>query len=765
MEKVNLGEFIYQRRKSLGLSQKDIADFLAVSVSSVFKWEKNERLPDLTLFGGLAKILKVDIESLVDCKEALNNSYDDENEFNIEAFSKFFATQRKINNYSLIDLSEKLNISYQTISKWEKQESLPNIYTLKQCSELFHISLVELYYGKSFYTVEQNNKALEKHTKKKLYYILASVVLIIGVFIGVVMDRTSNDSNSSINNLSPIVSNDVNSNSSSSIEESVSESISTNNSSTGSDTSIQISDDFVVEETEKGLRLIKYNGNDLNINVPNGINIIGTKAFSKLNFREITLPNSLIEIEDSAFENCAILEKVIMGDNVEVVGEYAFANCMELTDINLSNNLIELGQWSFKDCTSLKEIKIPEKVKIIKKETFLNCISLQKIELSEGLEVIDNMAFLDLRSLESINIPKTVIKIGDTSFSGTSIKEIIIPSNVKIVDNYAFYNCEKLETMYIEEGVLFLGDFFVSSPNLKSISIPESVEYFGGIEVSEFLEYNIYDDCYYLGNENNKYKVFVFPNDRTKEKYNIHEKTAFLNKSAFANCENLKDFNIPSQITQICSYAFSNCNSITNVVIHENIKVVGFCAFADCKNMKSLIVKEGLQTIMHQAFSGCSELINVSLSQSIKYIGNQVFSECDNIVYNKYDTGLYLGDEENQYRYFIKRENENIESCVIHSDTVLLACRAFGESYKLKEIEIPDGITYLGVNLFFWCDNLERIILPASIQRIEMYAFSDCSNLKEICFKGTKEQWETIDIHEFELEKSKNINIIYNYQN
>ena len=40
MEKVNLGEFIYQRRKSLGLSQKDIADFLAVSVSSVFKWKK-----------------------------------------------------------------------------------------------------------------------------------------------------------------------------------------------------------------------------------------------------------------------------------------------------------------------------------------------------------------------------------------------------------------------------------------------------------------------------------------------------------------------------------------------------------------------------------------------------------------------------------------------------------------------------------------------------------------------------------------------------
>lgn len=758
MEKVSLGVFIYNRRKELGLSLKDIADFLIVSPSTVYKWEKDERMPDLSLFGNLAKVLKVDLESLIDSRSEINNNYDLENEFDITRFSKYFSIQRKLNNYTLQTLSEKLNISYQTISKWEKQESLPNIYTLKECSELFHISLVELYYGKNFYTVEQNTKELKKHKKKSLLYILGSVVLVLAVSLGVIIDKVSNGSNPSNVYSSP----SLEVSETSSIEDS---STLDSSSSIDSSPSIGISDDFVVEETDRGLRLIKYNGNDLNINIPDGINIIGTKAFSKLNFREIALPNSLMEIEDSAFENCAILEKVIMGDNVEVVGEYAFANCMELTDINLSNNLIELGQWSFKDCTSLKEIKIPGKVKIIKQETFLNCVSLQKIELSEGLEVIDKMAFLDLRSLDSINIPKTVIKIGDTSFSGTAIKEIIIPSNVKIVDNYAFYNCEKLETMYIEEGVLFLGNSFVSSPNLKSISIPESVEYFGGIEVSDLLEYNIYDDCYYLGSENNKYKVFVFPIDKTKEKYNIHEKTTFLNQSAFANCENLKDFNIPSQITQICSYAFSNCNSITNVIIHENIKEIGYRAFADCKKMESITVKEGLQTIMHQAFSGCSELSNVSLSQSIKYIGNQVFSECDNIVYNKYDTGLYLGDDDNKFRYFIRREDENIETCMIHSNTVIISCGAFWKSYKLKEIEIPEGITYLGVNLFSCCDKLERIILPASIQMIEGYAISDCSNLKEVCFKGTKEQWENIDIHEFEIEKISSINIIYNYQN
>lgn len=57
-----LGNFILEIRKELCLSQKDIAEHLNVSIPTVYLWENNERLPDLSLLSGLANILKVDLK-------------------------------------------------------------------------------------------------------------------------------------------------------------------------------------------------------------------------------------------------------------------------------------------------------------------------------------------------------------------------------------------------------------------------------------------------------------------------------------------------------------------------------------------------------------------------------------------------------------------------------------------------------------------------------------------------------------------------------
>ena len=136
-----LGSFILERRKELGLSQKDIAEHLNVSIPTVYLWEKNERLPDLSLLGGLANILKVDLESLINCETNLINNIDNENSFDINQFSKNFTILRKLNNHSLSSLAEILNIRYQKISKWENGESLPSINELKECAKIFNVTI------------------------------------------------------------------------------------------------------------------------------------------------------------------------------------------------------------------------------------------------------------------------------------------------------------------------------------------------------------------------------------------------------------------------------------------------------------------------------------------------------------------------------------------------------------------------------------------------------------------------------------------------
>lgn len=39
------------------------------------------------------------------------------------------------------DLAEQLNVSFQTVSKWENDENEPDIYTLKELSKIFNCSL------------------------------------------------------------------------------------------------------------------------------------------------------------------------------------------------------------------------------------------------------------------------------------------------------------------------------------------------------------------------------------------------------------------------------------------------------------------------------------------------------------------------------------------------------------------------------------------------------------------------------------------------
>lgn len=55
--------------------------------------------------------------------------------------SKNIIYLRKRSQMTQLELGEKLNYSDKAISKWERAESIPDAYILKQMSELFHVSV------------------------------------------------------------------------------------------------------------------------------------------------------------------------------------------------------------------------------------------------------------------------------------------------------------------------------------------------------------------------------------------------------------------------------------------------------------------------------------------------------------------------------------------------------------------------------------------------------------------------------------------------
>ena len=80
---------------------------------------------------------------------------------------------RKTNNYTQAALAEKINYSDKAVSKWERGESIPDLYTLTLLAQLYGITLNDL--------TSKENKTKPKpkrNTKKNAIVTILSVIIV-----------------------------------------------------------------------------------------------------------------------------------------------------------------------------------------------------------------------------------------------------------------------------------------------------------------------------------------------------------------------------------------------------------------------------------------------------------------------------------------------------------------------------------------------------------------------------------------------------------
>lgn len=71
---MKINQVIRNRRKELALTQEQLADALGVSTPAVNKWEKGSSYPDITLLPALARLLKIDLNTLLSFSEDLTDT-------------------------------------------------------------------------------------------------------------------------------------------------------------------------------------------------------------------------------------------------------------------------------------------------------------------------------------------------------------------------------------------------------------------------------------------------------------------------------------------------------------------------------------------------------------------------------------------------------------------------------------------------------------------------------------------------------------------
>ena len=161
--------------------------------------------------------------------------------------------------------------------------------------------------------------------------------------------------------------------------------------------------------------------------VPDSVKVIERNAFhGNKNFKEIILPEGLEKIRAAAFYGCHIRNLTIPDSVTEIEGTETFMACGSLESVVLSKNLTEIPDSAFYGCTSLKEVVIPDKVMKIDHAAFGGCSLLSSVTIPESVETIADSAFSRSSSVTIYGVAgsyaETFAKQHDIPFNGDSRK-------------------------------------------------------------------------------------------------------------------------------------------------------------------------------------------------------------------------------------------------------------------------------------------------------------------------------------------------------
>ena len=116
--------------------------------------------------------------------------------------------------------------------------------------------------------------------------------------------------------------------------------------------------------------------------VSSGIEYIGSNAFNGcVLIQKVSIPSSVVAIGDSAFDGCRGITSLTFesDETLQTIGYSAFGGCSLLTRVILPSSLVELNASAFYGCSDLKYVEFGENIQSVGEDAFALCAT--------GLEV------------------------------------------------------------------------------------------------------------------------------------------------------------------------------------------------------------------------------------------------------------------------------------------------------------------------------------------------------------------------------------------
>ena len=306
---------------------------------------------------------------------------------------------------------------------------------------------------------------------------------------------------------------------------------------------------------------------------------------------------------------------------------------------------------------------------------------------------IASSAFSGCVNIKSLTLNDGLVTIGNWAFDGTSISVVDIPATVTTIGEYAFSSCLNLTKVTFQEGLKTIGNYAFTKCSLLTgnIVIPSTATEIGIDAFSGTAITGLKIEEGALGIK--------------------------LDGRAFTDCANLSELEL-NRVTVMDYMCFKNDMAITNVTLPQGLQIIGTQAFLGANNLGgNLIVPSTVTSIGDEAFKGTSiEGLTVEEGNEGITIGYDTFRECVNLKYAN------LSNRLKQIGY-----------------------DAFWGDSNLVWVRIADGNYPLEIcgSAFYGAKHLKAISLPTKLTKIGNWTFYDCSELKDVYYASSQENYNT----------------------
>lgn len=169
---------------------------------------------------------------------------------------------------------------------------------------------------------------------------------------------------------------------------------------------------------------------------PLSLNLLSSGAFAgaKINNVEIGSTDSMISSSGIYIPSCknliirggtidgtsgtislSVLENLTLKSAVKFIGKSHFSPCFDtLKSVTIENGIAEIPPSCFSNCSKITEITIPASITSIGESAFSGT-SLKNLEIPNGVQTIGKSAFSNTR-LVSVSVPASVTTIGENAF-------------------------------------------------------------------------------------------------------------------------------------------------------------------------------------------------------------------------------------------------------------------------------------------------------------------------------------------------------------